>query len=218
MPNVIGAESEANMQTELVQDFAQMPLRVHSFLAGLPFRTLYRLELLGGRPNMNLPEIRAATESDDPGEFEVGPITKALFWLRGFIGRIFHWDDVQQLTDAVTYLGRLTAEDCQRSLIPPGTVEGISRVLYCFEHELLAEIINRTVHCFWLLATERTPSGYRLYLAVYVKKLNWFTPVYMALVTPMLKWIIYPSMLRHSRRRWAQTFPPVVRSPEKVAV
>lgn len=206
------------MQTELMRDFARMPLRVHSFLAGLSLRTLYRLELPGGRPNMTLPEIRAATESTELGEFEVGPLTNALFWLRGFIGQIFHWDNDQRLMDAVTYLGRLTAEDHQRSLIPPGTVEGISRVLYCFEHEFLAEIVNHTVHCFWLLATERTPTGYRLYLAVYVKKLNWFTPIYMTLVTPLLKGIIYPSMLRNSRRRWAQTFPPVVRPPEKVAV
>jgi hypothetical protein len=218
MRSAIGAESEVKMQPELVHDYAQLPLRVHSFLAGLPFRTLYRIELPGGRPNMTLPEIRAATESSETGEFEVGLVAQALFWLRGFIGRMLHWDDDQQLADAVTYLNRLNAEDRQRSLIPPGTVEGISRVLYCFEHEFLAEIINRTVHCFWLLATESTPSGYRLYLAVYVKKLNWFTPFYMALVTPVLKWIIYPSMLRHSRKRWAQTFPPVIRPAEKVAV
>jgi hypothetical protein len=206
------------MQTKLLQEFARQSLRAHSLLVGVPLRTLYRIELPGGRPNMTLPEIRAATQSSETGEFEVGSITKGLFWLRGFIGRVLHWDDDQQLTDAVTYLDRVSTEDRQRSFIPPGTVEGISRVLYCFEHELLAEIVNRTVHCFWLLATERTSSGYRLYLAVYVKKLNWFTPVYMALVTPLLKWIIYPSMLRNSRKRWAQTFPPVVRPPEKVAV
>ncbi|MBI1765189.1 MAG: DUF2867 domain-containing protein [Acidobacteria bacterium] len=206
------------MQTELVREFMQQPLRVHSFLAGVPLRTLYRLELPGGRPKMTLREIRAATESSQPGEFEAGPVTKALFWLRGLIGQVLHWDDDQRLTAAVTYLERLSAEERARSLIPPGHVEGISRVLYCFENEFLAEIVNHTVHCFWLLATERTSNGYNLYLAVYVKKLNWFTPVYMALVTPLLKGIIYPSMLKHSRKRWAETFPPAVHAPEKVAV
>jgi hypothetical protein len=81
------------------------------------------------------------------------------------------------------------------SPLPSGQQEGISRVLYCFENELRAEIINRTVHCFWLMAAERTTDGYALYFAVYVKKLNGFTPIYMTLVSPMLKWIIYPAML-----------------------
>lgn len=205
------------MQAQLKNEFERKPLRVHSFLAGVPLRTLYRIELPGGRPNMTLQEIRAATEPSQPGELEVGLVTKGLFGLRGLIGRILHWDDDPQLTSAVTYLDRLNAEDRSRSLVPPGTPEGISRVLYCFEHEFLAEIVNHTVHCFWGLASERTNNGYRLYLSIYVKKLNWFTPVYMALVTPMLKGIIYPSMIKHIRKRWAQTFPPSVQSGETVA-
>ena len=44
-------------------------------------------------------------------------------------------------------------------------------------------------------------------MAVYVKKLNWFTPIYMTLVSPMLKWIIYPSMEKGIKRRWERAFP-----------
>jgi hypothetical protein len=29
----------------------------------------------------------------------------------------------------------------------------------------------------------------------------------MALITPMVKWIVYPSMMREARRRWARAFP-----------
>jgi hypothetical protein len=57
------------------------------------------------------------------------------------------------------------------------------------------------------MATEQTANGYALWFAVYVKKLNWFTPIYMALITPMLTWIIYPAMLKGVKRRWEQTFP-----------
>ena len=154
-----------------------------------------------------MPEISTIIGFGDQGEIEVGPITKALFWLRGMIGRIFHWDNVKELSESVSYLSRLNEEDRTRSLITPGKEQGISRVLYCFENEFLAEIVNRTVHCFWLMASERTATGYALYLAVYVKKLNWFTPIYMALVSPMLKWIIYPSMENGVKRRWAKAFP-----------
>lgn len=187
--------------------FRQKPLRAHRILAGVPLRTLSRIDLPGGREGMTIAEISAIVGFGDQVEVEVGPLTKALFWLRGMIGRVLHWDDAQDLTDSVSYLPRLTEEDRARSLITPGKVQGISRVLYCFENEYVAEIVNRTVHCFWLLASERTATGYALYLAVYVRKLNWFTPIYMALVSPMLKWIIYPSMEKGVRRRWAAAFP-----------
>ena len=188
--------------------FKQVPLRVHSFLAGIPMRTLYRMELPGGYQGLTMREISAITGFGGEGEVTVGPITTALFWLRGLIGRIMHWEDAEELAKSITYLSRLTEQDRRRSLMTPGNRLGISRVLYCFEQELLAEIVNRTVHCFWLMASERTAHGYALYVAIYVKKLNWFTPIYMALITPVVKWIVYPSIVKGVRQRWDWTFPP----------
>ena len=156
---------------------------------------------------MKLPEIIAVVGFGDQGDFEVGPVTQALFWLRMVIGRIFRWDDAKKLSESISYLPRLTEEDRAHSLVTPGKIQGITQVLYCFENEFLGEIVNRTVHCFWLMTSERTESGYALYMAVYVKKINWFTPIYMALVSPMLKWIVYPSMLKSVRRRWEKAFP-----------
>lgn len=141
------------------------------------------------------------------GEIDISLITKALFCLRSLIGRIMHWEDADELTKSVTYHSRLSEEDRRHSLIAPSTKLGISRVLYCFEHELLAEIVDRTVHCFWLMAFERTAGGYALYVAIYVRKINWFTPVYMALITPIVNWIVYPSMTKAIRRRWKGIFP-----------
>jgi hypothetical protein len=197
------------MQEIRADGFRQKTLRVHSILAGVPLRTLSRVDLQGGREGMTIAEISAIVGFGDQVEVEVGPITKALFWMRGMIGRVLHWDDAKELAESVSYLPRLREEDRARSLITPGKMQGISRVLYCFENEYLAEIVNRTVHCFWLLALERTATGYALYLAVYVKRLNWFTPIYMALVSPMLKWVVYPSMEKGVRHRWAKAFPIV---------
>lgn len=188
-------------------EFERVPWRVHEFLASVPRRTLYRVDLPGGREGMTLQEINDITGFGSAGEMEVGVVTQALFGLRGVIGRILHWDDAPELATSVTYLARLSAEDWARSRVKPGTALGISRVLYRFENEWLAEIVNRTVHCFWMMASERTAHGYALYLAVYVKRLNWFTPVYMALIAPMLKWIVYPAMIKGVRRRWEQAFP-----------
>jgi hypothetical protein len=187
-------------------EFERMPLRVHSFLAGVPQRTLYRLDLPGGREGMKLRDIDEVVGFSGEDEFETGVVTRTLFGLRGLIGAIFGWDDVPALDESVTYRARLSEEDRRRSLVEPGTVMGISRVLYYFDNELLAEIVNRTVHCFWMMASERSATGYTLYLAIFVRKINWFTPIYMALITPLLKWIIYPSMMKGIKRRWERAF------------
>lgn len=189
------------------EEFMQKPLRVHSLLAGIPIKTLERIELPGGREGMMLPEISDIVGFGGEVAMKVGPITQSLFWLRTLIGRVLHWDEAPELVVPLSYASQLTQDDIARSIVPPGKPAGISRIVYEFDHEMLGEIINRTVHCFWVMATERTTTGYVLWLAVYVKKLNWFTPIYMALISPMLKWIIYPSMHRGVRRRWAQTFP-----------
>jgi hypothetical protein len=187
--------------------YRQKPLRVHSFLSGVPLRTLERVELPGGREGMTIEEISGVVGFGGEVEMGVGPVTQALFRLRTLIGRILRWDEAKELVELVSFISRLNEEDRARSHIVPGKPAGISRIMYQFENETLGEIINRTVHCFWLMATERTASGYILWFAVYVKKLNWFTPVYMALISPLLKWIIYPAMLRGVRRRWEKTFP-----------
>lgn len=183
-----------------------MPLTAHEFLAGIPLHSLHRLELPGGRSGMTIREITEMTGFNSE-KAEVGFVAKALFGLRGLIGRVLGWDNDEKLIESVTYLPRLTEEQRAKSLVEPGKSEGISRVLYCFENEFLAEIINRTVHCFWLTTAKRTKNGYILYMAVYVKKLNWFTPVYMTLVGPMLKWIIYPSIEKNTLRNWKKAFP-----------
>ena len=156
---------------------------------------------------MTIADIYNAVGLSEVGKVELGFVTKILFWLRGLIGKILGWDEVPELVESISYLPRLSQEERGKSLIEPGKIEGISRVLYCFENEMLLEIINKTVHCFWLSASEPMADGYRLYNAVYVKKLNWRTPIYMTLISPVLKWIIYPAIGRSIRKNWERSFP-----------
>lgn len=191
----------ANDQNE----FEQLTLFAHKFLEEVPIQSLYRLDLPGGRNGVTVLDIKEAVGFNTE-QLEASVVTKLLFWLRGLLGRIFGWDEADDLAESVSFRPRLTAEQRARSLVEPGKKEGISRVLYCFENEFAAEIINKTVHCFWVMATDRTANGYALYMAVYVRKLNWFTPIYMALVGPMLKWIIYPALNKSVIRRWGETW------------
>ena len=196
-----------------VDEYKRRPWRAHTFLAGVPLRTLERIDLQGGREGMKIEEISAITGFGGEEELKVGPLTQSLFWLRGLIGRIFGWDDVPDLIASHSYVNRLSEEDRARSLVTPGKASGISRILYQVDDEILGEIINRTVHCFWVMAVERTSTGYRLWMAIYVRRLNAFTPIYMALISPVLKWIIYPALKRSIKKRWAEVFPSASHAP-----
>ncbi len=189
------------MSAQNEAEFEQLPLYAHRFLAGVPIHSIDRLELPGGRSGMTILEIKEKA-GFKTAKLEAGRVTRFLFWLRGEIGKLFGWDDAPELVSSVSYLSRIDEDQRKRSLVTPGEREGISRVLYCFEHEFLAEIINKTVHCFWLMTATPTPSGYVLYTTVYVQRLNWFTPVYMTLVGPILKWIVYPALQKSMLAQW----------------
>jgi hypothetical protein len=64
--------------------------------------------------------------------------------------------------------------------------------VYHFEDERLLELINRTAHAAALSALVETANTYRFYFGVYVQNVGGFTPVYMALVDPFRKLIVYP--------------------------
>src|SRR5689334_21180456 len=113
------------MSDPRVTEYERRPLRAHSFLTGVPLRTLSRVDLPGGREGMTLPEISAIVGLNNQDNFEVGPVTRALFWLRTMIGRVSRWDEAKDLADAISYLSRLTESDRARTSVPPGEVRGI---------------------------------------------------------------------------------------------
>jgi hypothetical protein len=51
----------------------------------------------------------------------------------------------------------------------------------------------------------RTPTGYRLCLAVYVLPVSWLTRPYLMLIEPFRR-ILYPALLRRIRRAWAAAY------------
>jgi hypothetical protein len=198
---------EVPAEKSVLEEYDGLPLKAHELLADVPLHSLACDSLPGGRKGMNILEIQQAAGMADMEKIEVGTASKLLFDARAAVGRMMGWDEVPELNREITYLSRVTEDERRRSLVPPGEVRGIGRVLYCFEREMLLEIINKTVHCFWAAALNETRTGYALYNAVYVKRLNWRTPIYMALISPVLNWIIYPAMGRSMRRSWRKSFP-----------
>ena len=183
-------------------EFYAIPLRVHTFLADVPLHDVWAVDLPTHRDGVTLSEfLRRASQG---GINKLPPVARALFRLRLFLGRIFRLEAEPKDALAASFGSRLTPEDRARSFVVSGTPEGMFRVVYRFENEQLLEIQNRTVHAAALSALVEKADSYRFYLAVYVRQRTWITPLYMGLIDPFRKWIIYPAMLKKIRATWEQ--------------
>ena len=197
------------------QEFERLPLRVHTFLAGVPLHDVWSVDLPRWRAGVTLDEFsRTANNckldacgcSKSSSLFTHSPLVRVLLDLRFFLGRFFGWDHEPAATAWKTFAMRLTDTDRSRSLAAAGTRDGFFRVVYRFENEQLVELINRTAHAAALSALVETPTAYRFYLGVYVRSVSRFTPFYMALIDPFRKLIVYPSLLHGVHARWNQAF------------
>jgi hypothetical protein len=190
-------------------EFYALPLRVHAFLADVPLHDVWAVDLPKHCDGVTLSEFLRRASQDGPDAADVGinrfpPIARALFRLRFFLGRIFRLEAEPKDALAASFGSRLTAEDRARSFVVSGMPEGLFRVVYRFENEQLLEIQNRTVHAAALSALAERADSYRFYFAVYVRQRTWITPLYMGLIDPFRRWIIYPALLNKIRATWDQ--------------
>jgi uncharacterized protein DUF2867 len=187
------------------QEFERLPLRVHAFLAGVPLHDVWAVDLPRTCPGITLDEF-LRTRGTRP--YRLSPVVRTLLSIRLFIGWLFAWDREPTTTAWESFATRLTAADRSKSLAAAGTREGLFRVVYRFENEQLLEVINRTAHAAALTALVETAHTYRFYFGVYVRNVGRFTPIYMALIDPFRKLIVYPSLLRSVLAGWNQAFGP----------
>jgi len=185
------------------QEFERLPLRVHTFLAGVSLHDVWSVDLPRWRAGVTLDDfLRTASNC----LFTSSRLVRMLLDIRFFVGRFFGWDREPAATAGKSFATRLTDTDRSRSLVAADTRDGFFRVVYRFENEQLIELINRTAHAAALSALVETATGYRFYLGVYVSSVSRFTPFYMALIDPVRKLIVYPSLLHSVRARWNQAF------------
>ena len=191
-------------------EFERLPLRVHDLLAGVPLHDVWAVELPWPRSGITLDEFSRAANAR---VFTPSPIVRALVRVRLLVGRLLGWDREPAARRWESFATRLTTADLSKSRTPAGTREGLFRVVYRFENEQLLELINRTAHAAAMSALVETADAYRFYFAVYVRRVSPFTPVYMALIDPFRKLIVYPSLLRSVRASWNRTIGSGSRSP-----
>jgi len=180
-------------------------LAADALLRDVPLQDVTVLDLAGGGSGRTISDVRALLAEAAPTR--ANPLVRALFGLRGLLGRLFRWDAERPDDAARSYIHRLGPELRRRSRVAPGTAEGNFRVLYVLEREALSEVQNATVHAFLSTALVETATGYRLYWAVHVAPRSRLTPLYMALIEPFRRFIVYPAILRQIRRGWQARYP-----------
>jgi len=184
-------------------DFQRLNLRCHALLSDVPLHDVWAIPLNGGGPGRSIQDARAILFGDRrPPNFAV----RGLFTLRWTLGRAFGWDDERHDPPSGSYVNRLAEADRSQSQVAPGTREGPFRVLYVLGEEALSELRNATVHAFLALALTPSPGGYTLYLAIYVKPVSRLTTLYMALIDPFRRLVVYPALGRHAQQRWSRTY------------
>jgi uncharacterized protein DUF2867 len=184
-------------------DFQRLSLRCHALLSDVPLHDVWAMRLDGGGPGRSIQDARAILFGDRrPPNVAV----RGLFALRWALGRAFGWDDERHDPLSGSYVSRLAEADRSQSRIAPGTREGRFRVLYVLGDEALSEIRNATVHAFLALALTPSPGGYTLYMAIYVKPVSRLTTLYMALIDPFRRLVVYPALGRQVQQRWSRTY------------
>jgi Protein of unknown function (DUF2867) len=184
-------------------EFERLPLRVHDILSGVPLHDVWAVDLPRLRSGVTLEEFLRASGARP---YTPSRVVRALLNIRLSVGQLLGWDREPGPGVRETFATRLTAADLSRSLAPVGAREGPFRTVYRFENEQLLELINRTAHAAALSALVETTDAYRFYFGVYVRPVSRWTPVYMAVIDPFRKLIVYPSLLRSVRRTWNRTF------------
>jgi len=186
-------------RTSAQEEFEQLPLRVHAFLADVPLHDVWFIDLPRWRGGITLDEflrtpsnrkLDACGCSESSSLFTRSLLVRILLHIRFFVGWFFGWDLEPPATMRKTFAARLTDTDHSRSLGMAGTRDGFFRV----------------VHAAALTTLVETATAYRFYLGVYVRSVSRLTPIYMTLIDPFRTLMVYPSLLRGVCVRWNQAF------------
>ena len=182
--------------------YRRLALRAHVLLADVPLHDVWQLDLPGSGEPAAIAEVRALMSIESLTN--INSVVSGLFRFRSFLGRVFDWDSEGRTPGAESFLSRLPEEDRKQSLVEPGSADGPFTVLYVHPAEAVSEIRNATVHAFSVLALESISTGHRLHWAIYVAPVGRFTALYMAVIDPFRRWIVYPAVLRHVHRTWTK--------------
>jgi len=187
-------------------EFLALDLEAHALLRDVPLQDVSVVDLPGGGSGRTIADARRLLHDARQRH----PLhVRALVGVRRVLGQLFGWDARPSNTarSEPSYASRLTDDQRARSLSPSGSPEGPLRLVYEFPYEAVGEVRNATVHAFVCMALQPRAGGYGFYFAVYVANVSPLTPLYMAVIEPFRRFLVYPAMLGNLRAAWIAAYP-----------
>jgi len=188
------------------EEFTSLDLQVHSLLPDVPLHDAWVVHLPGGGERRTLGDVREIALRRAPAD--VSTIVAGLVGLRMALGDALNLDDQQSITPTPSY-SQLLAAAGRSPLppVPPPPSRTTFRPIYSLENEALLEMSNRTGHAYVSAALRPAgDGGYLLYWGIYVKKTSWATTLYMSLIDPFRRHLVYPAALSNIERAWRARF------------
>ena len=186
----------------------ELPWSVHELTPDFALEDVWRFPIEAG-PEHNLTLFREKVLPRIAHGLTRKGIAGLLFRLRWLLGKIFRWDP-KTLADPPNQIEEKSLR--RRYLEKGGESEPIPRTprsktpfsfVYIKENEYLAEITNKTV--FAAIHYSWTPIGedrFAVDMAVYVKPNGRFGRMYMAMIRPFRRLIVYPKMMKLGQQAW----------------
>lgn len=196
------------------------PWRIREIVSDFTLEDVWALPVQGGADDFEtLLEMMATS---DPADAESLP-TRLLWNLRDRLGK---WFDLGRISapassDRGGGAGKLPipgrSETSLAKRLPDDLRDTASDLhfaslpfvpLFRTDDEFAAEVSNQTVHGVMHLAWVDQGAGhYQGQMAVYVKPRGLFGKGYMALIKPFRYWIVYPALMRQTKRQWNARVP-----------
>jgi hypothetical protein len=178
-------------------EFEALSLEAFGQVRGFPLHDVWRVELEDAA-GCTIPELRRLITARRARG--LNPLVRSLFGLRSFLGKVFGLEATPDDGPAREVLERIPARLAEASTIPTGTLDGPFQALYVLPNEAAYQVLNATVHAIIVVALTDNGSSRRLYWATYVKPVGRITSLYMGLIDPFRRWIVYPGLESWLRR------------------
>ena len=178
--------------------YRALDLRVHTLMADVPVHDVWSVRLPGNGAEGNLRDMDQALASYGGigGQDRVALV--AVLGAYFVVSRVLDWHDDACAHPENSVRRRLTPADQERSMSPP---DG-GPFVYQVEREALIEIQTCAGHAVYAYAMVPTEDGQLFYWAAYAMEVGRFTPYYMAVIDPVRRLIVFPSLMERFERAW----------------
>jgi hypothetical protein len=191
-------------------EYTSLPLEVARLVEGYPLHDVWLVELDGGR-DCEIATLRALISADSRRSMPFS--VRALFALRSALGNLFGLDLAPRDEPSGGLIDDVPADMAASSAIPPGTREGPFTLLYAARNERAYRARNRTVDAILVVALAPGGTGPRLFWATHLRPVGRVTAVYMGLIDPFRRLVVYPGLETWLKRRWSERTDQPVCTP-----